>query len=330
MKEPKDKDIEMFQTSEEKIGKETKEEASPQSQIFWLLVWMANNILVTMVNKAAFAKVNFKYPYTLSAIHMAVNIVGAEIFFLLSRTVKPKHIEGVNRVNIFIFSVIFSLNISIGNASLRYVSVNFNQVCRALVPVIVMGISIIYYRKIFSNNRKLAVIPIVLGVIFSFYGDMSFTAIGAFYTMLAVVLAALKAIMGGELLNGDLKLHEMDLLSKLCPLALLQIGMFAWLTGELDEILFRWDEIMTGAAPRVVLLSGVLSFSLNVSSFIANKVTSPLTLCIAANVKQVILVAFGTVYFSDEVSLMNGIGIIIVILGSFKYGYVTVQETSEK
>jgi drug/metabolite transporter (DMT)-like permease len=189
---------------------------------------------------------------------------------------------------------------------------------RALVPVIVMGISIFYYGKQFSAARKWAVLPIVGGVALAFYGDMSFTAIGAFYTILCVFLAALKAVVGGELLTGDLKLHEIDLLAKMCPLALLQIGLVSVLTGEVSEIIGRWDEIMSGAAPQVVLLSGILSFALNVSSFIANKVTSALTLCIAANVKQVLLVAFGTVYFGDPVGLLNGLGILIVIAGSFK------------
>jgi len=97
----------------------------------------------------------------------------------------------------------------------------------------------------------------------------------------------------------------------MCPLALLQIGLVSVLTGEVSDIASRWVELTQSAAPQVfeigfldfvsrlyrssmrfiasqvVLLSGVLSFSLNVSSFIANKVTSPLTLCIAANVKQV-------------------------------------------
>lgn len=104
--------------------------------------------------------------------------------------------------------------------------------CRALVPVIVMAISMFYYGKSFSIQRKLSVLPIVFGVALAFYGDLSFTPVGAFYTLLCVVLAALKAVAGGELLTGDLKLHEIDLLSKMCPLALLQIGLLSVLTGK--------------------------------------------------------------------------------------------------
>ena len=69
-------------------------------------------------------------------------------------------------------------------------------------------------------------------------------------------------------------MHEIDLLSKMCPLALLQIGLVSLATGEVSEIMGRWKELAMGPAPQVVLLSGILSFSLNVSSFIANKVGS--------------------------------------------------------
>ena len=41
-----------------------------------------------------------------------------------------------------------------------------------------------------------------------------------------------------------------------------------------------------------------------------------------------LIVAFATVYFSDDVTLLNGLGIITVIVGSFRYGMVAVTERS--
>lgn len=101
-----------------------------QMQALWLVIWMANNILVTVLNKAAFAKVDFKYPYALSVVHMACNIIGAQIYFATSKTTKPKQLplDGSSRKSVFLFSIIFALNIAIGNTSLRWASVNFNQV----------------------------------------------------------------------------------------------------------------------------------------------------------------------------------------------------------
>jgi hypothetical protein len=167
---------------------------------------------------------------------------------------------------------------------------------------------------------------------------MTYTTLGAFYTILCVVLAALKAVMSGEILSGEMKLHPMDLLLKMCPLALMQTSIMCVLSGELQEILsrsfslsacpttlhppasssFRWNELASGSVFHVVLISGILAFSLNWSSFVANRVTSALTLCIAANVKQVMVVGASTMYFGDSVGFINGIGILVVMVASFR------------
>lgn len=220
-----------------------------------LLIWTLNNITVTLTNKVAFAKVDFTYPYILSTVHIACNIIGAQLYFAFSKT-KPKQIEPSSRKSILIFSIIFTLNIAVGNMSLRWVSVNFNQICRALVPIIVMGISTVYFGKSYSMNRKWSVVPVVFGVALTFYGDVSTTFIGAFYTFLCIVMGAMKVVLGGELLTGDLKLHPIDLLTKMAPLALLQCIVLAYVQGEVYQLMEQWDDIMYGPAPKVVLLSG--------------------------------------------------------------------------
>jgi hypothetical protein len=254
---------------------------------------MANNVGVTLLNKAAFATVDFHYPYFLSFIHMVCNAVGSQMVFMslqqdlkagttgvyqrLLGNVERKELDGAGKRSILAFSVIFSLNIAIGNVSLRHVSVNFNQVMRSLVPAITIAMGFCLGKQI-SSNRIMAVIPVVCGVAMAVWGDMTFTALGFFYTCMCVILAALKVVASGEMLTGSLKLHPVDLLGHMAPLAMIQCIILSFFTGEINSIASR-PELYTDLYPMtVVVLSGVLSFSLNICSLMANKMTSPLTL----------------------------------------------------
>jgi len=310
----------------------------------WLLLWTANNIGVTLLNKAAFATVDFHYPYFLSFVHMVCNSIGSQLVFQSLATDKEfgrtgvfqrllgnitrKELDNTGKKYIIAFSVIFSLNIAIGNVSLRYVSVNFNQVMRSLVPAItiVMGLCL---KKSISPNRIIAVVPIVVGVAMACFGDMTYTALGFFYTSCCVLLAALKVVASGEMLTGALKLHPVDLLAHMAPLAMIQCIILSFLTGEINSIATRTDLYSTYYPAAVVLMSGIFSFSLNICSLMANKLTSPLTLCIAANVKQVLMIAISTIIFATPITPLNGSGILVVLLGSARYSYVSVLEKTQ-
>ena len=158
------------------------------------------------------------------------------------------------------------------------------------------------------------------------YYSNGYSAFGILVTIFCVVLAAMKAVLSGSMLTGEYKLDAFDLLSRMAPLSFCWMAYCAYASGEVDDILSRWEELQGGHAWHVVWLSGLMSFSLNITSFMANKVTSPLTLTVASNVKQVLLIAVATVIFATPISWLNGIGILIVILGSARYSTVTVRE----
>lgn len=81
------------------------------------------------------------------------------------------------------------------------------------------------------------------------------------------------------------------LLGYMAPLALLQLAMMAIAFGEVTALMDNWESLEGARVLYVVGIAGLSSFSLNLLSLQANKVTSPLTLSIMANVKQVCLCA---------------------------------------
>jgi len=419
----------------------------------WILIWVVNNLSITLVDKIAFNEpVDFKYPYFLSAHHMAFIALGTNfIFWCLARhekrycrlqessweseqesqldlesattvssecnssrlsssqqettateahpgskgskelkiekqtsqglltplvyaaspaltrvsimvpsrqeataqerrkSVPPnwistifgdlqkKDLDAKGKRTILLYSLIFSANLCIGNVSIRYVSINFNQVMRSLVPAITIAMGFCIGKPT-SWQRQLAVVPVIVGVAMACLGDMSYTPIGFVYTALCVFLAALKVVASGEIMTGDsgLKLHPFDLLRHMTPLALIQCLFMSWVTGEIQEIFQRWPADFDPLGPKgwypflIVNLTGVISLTFNVSSLQVNKLTSPLTLCVAANVKQVLMIIIATVYFNTEISPLNAVGIVVVLIGSACYSYISAREKEEK
>ncbi|CAM9564090.1 unnamed protein product [Heterosigma akashiwo] len=200
---------------------------------------------------------------------------------------------------------------------------------RSLVPGVVMGMGLATGKQ-FSRAKKLAVVPVVGGIALATLGEIRFTVLGFFITVLCVVLAALKVVVSGMALTGDMKLHPIDLLIKMAPLAFGECLFMSYCQGEIAEIISLWHTLVETKAIHLVLLTGVLSFSLNILSFTANKVTSPLTLTVSANLKQALLIILGPIVFGTPISSLGVVGTICVIIGSGRYSYVGYTEQQQQ
>ncbi|GLD96977.1 hypothetical protein PINS_up005660 [Pythium insidiosum] len=296
---------------------------SSSTVAFWLSLWFVQNVGVTFWNKKALTAL--RLPVTLTFVHMVCNALGAFLYVHVFKRVERQPLAPRQQSLMASFSLVFVSNIVTGNWSLGLVSITFNQVMRALVPGVVVVLSALVLRKRYSAARKAALVPVAYGVFLACSGDNSATPLGVAITLVAVVLAALKAVLSNKFLSGELKLHPVDLILHQAPLSALWCLLAMVVTGECGVLLQHWHELP--ALSGWYIVTGIVSFFLNVTSFYANKVTSAVTLSVCANVKQILVIALSIALYDHEaVTLQRVVGIVLVTLGGAAYAYVSNRE----
>jgi len=182
-------------------------------QAFWLGSYFILNLVLTLYNKILL--VSFPYPYTLTAVHAIFGLVGGTCL-RLHNVYQPKSLWGSDYILLLAFSLLYSINIAVSNASLDLVTVpvrllascvstlrlsvhKFHQVVRATTPFFTIVLSWQLINAHFNRYQLSSMFLVILGVCLATYGDYYFTAWGLILTLFGTVLAALKTLATHEI-----------------------------------------------------------------------------------------------------------------------------------
>lgn len=200
------------------------------------------------------------------------------------------------------------------------VSVPFHQIMRSTTPVFTILIYRIFYSRSYSQSTYLSLLPLIIGVFLTTYGDYHFTTLGFVCTLLGTGLAAMKTIVTNKLLTGPLALPALEVLLRMSPLAAVQSITFAYFSGETDKFqIWVAQGHLTPFTIAALLGNGVIAFLLNISSFETNKIAGALTMTVCANLKQCLTILLGIILFGVKVGPLNGCGILIALVGAALY-----------
>ncbi|BGO99483.1 ribonuclease III [Rhodotorula toruloides] len=293
----------------------------------WLALYFAFNLGLTLFNKLVLQ--GFPFPWTLTAIQMLSGTIGTQVLLQRGVFTQARLTTKENGIMVM-FSGLYTINIAVSNLSLHLVSVPFHQVVRAMTPLFTILITMVFFRKRHSRQTYLSLLPVVAGVAFATYGDYSFTAWGFILTLLGTLLAALKTIITNRVQVGRLKLHPLDLLVRMSPLAFMQCVFFGWWSGELDRVRVYGATEMTRHKAIALAVNGAIAFGLNIVSFTANKKTSALTMTVAANVKQVLVIVLAVLIFNVSLNPTNLFGISLTLIGGAWYAKVELNEKNAR
>lgn len=75
---------------------------------------------------------------------------------------------------------------------------------------------------------------------------------------------------------------------------------------------------------------GLISFCLIIVEIVLLRTTSSLTMSVIGQLKEMLQIVAGMLFYADKISLRSGVGITVSICGAYYYRYISMQTQSER
>ncbi|GMP23643.1 hypothetical protein CsSME_00001167 [Camellia sinensis var. sinensis] len=176
---------------------------------------------------------------------------------------------------------------------------------------------------------QLSLSILLLGVGVATVTDLQLNIMGSILSLLAVVTTCVAQIMPNTI-QKKIKVSSTQLLYQSCPYQ----AMTLFFAGPfLDRLLTNQNVFAFKHTPQVlvfIVLSCLISVSVNFSTFLVIGKTSPVTYQVLGHLKTCLVLAFGYVLLHDPFSWRNIFGIVIALVGMVLYSFYCTLESQQK
>ncbi|CAN1262831.1 UDP-xylose transporter 3 [Linum perenne] len=262
---------------------------------------VVSSVSIVICNKALISTLGFTFATTLTSWHLLVTFCSLHVALMMKLFEhKPFDARAVMG-----FGILNGISIGLLNLSLGFNSVGFYQMTKlAIIPCTVL-LETLFFRKLFSRNIQFSLVILLLGVGIATVTDLQLNVLGSVLSLLAVLTTCIAQI----------------------ALTLFIVGPF------LDGLLTNQNVFAFKYTPQVlffIVLSCMISVSVNFSTFLVIGKTSPVTYQVLGHLKTCLVLAFGYVLLRDPFSWRNILGILVAIVGMVLYSYFCTLDAQQK
>jgi len=286
---------------------------------------VVSSVSIVICNKALISTLGFTFATTLTSWHLLVTFCSLHVALWMKlfehKPFDPRAVMG--------FGILNGTSIGLLNLSLGFNSVGFYQMTKLdIIPCTVL-LETLFFRKKFSRNVQLSLTVLLVGVGIATITDLQLNVLGSILSLLAVVTTCVAQIMTNTI-QKKFKVSSTQLLYQSCPyqaITLFVAGPF------LDGLLTNQNVFAFKYTPQVlafIVLSCLISVSVNFSTFLVIGKTSPVTYQVLGHLKTCLVLAFGIVLLHDPFSWRNILGILVAIVGMILYSYYCTIESEQK
>ncbi|XP_058068620.1 probable sugar phosphate/phosphate translocator At5g25400 [Magnolia sinica] len=294
-------------------------------------IWIFLSFSVIVYNKYILDPKMYDWPFpiSLTMIHM---LFCSSLAFLLVHAFHFVDLPSSMTREVYLNSVVpigalYSLSLWFSNSAYIYLSVSFIQMLKALMPVAVYSISVLFRKESFRSDTMANMLSISFGVAIAAYGEARFDSWGVALQLGAVAFEATRLVLIQILLTSKgISLNPITSLYYVAPCCLAFLFV-PWVLVEFPVLRetssFRLDFVIFGT-------NSLCAFALNLGVFLLIGKTSALTMNVAGVVKDWLLIAFSWSVIRDMVTTLNLIGYGLAFLGVAYYNHSKLQAMKAK
>lgn len=304
--------------------------------------------LLVQYNKMMFSEehLNFHFPLFATSLHMLVQFCLASSILLIFPSFRPSQPQPTpqrddSRPAIPLVTPMFyltrlvptgtttSLDIGLGNTSLRYITLTFYTMCKSSVLIFVLIFAFLFRLERPSIKLVLIILTMALGVLMMAAGETAFNALGFTLAMSASFFSGFRwAVTQILLLRHPATSNPFATLFFLAPIMFVSLFIIACV-AETPSAVVTGIEVLIGTYGIVkslllLIVPGFLAFCMIASEFTLLQRTSVVTLSICGIFKEVVTISAAGIVFNDELSLVNIIGLVVTIVCIASYNYLKI------
>ncbi|KAK4415529.1 putative sugar phosphate/phosphate translocator [Sesamum alatum] len=296
----------------------------------YVAIWIFLSFTVIVYNKYILDRklYNWPYPISLTMIHMAFCSSLAYLLVRIFKVVDPVTMSwDLYLKSVVPIGLLYSLSLWLSNSAYIYLSVSFIQMLKALMPVAVYTIGVMFKKEVFNSETMANMISISIGVGIAAYGEAKFDSWGVILQLGAVAFEATRLVMIQILLTSKgITLNPITSLYYVAPCCLVFL-FFPWVFVEYpilrENSSYHLDYVIFGT-------NSFCAFALNLAVFLLVGKTSALTMNVAGVVKDWLLIAFSWSVIMDTVTPINLFGYALAFLGVAYYNHSKLMALKAK
>jgi len=283
--------------------------------------WMSASSILT--NKAVMGIWHFEYPLTMIGCQMIVCFVLLYSLRAFGWISFPDWNWGT-ALKALPLAAAHLANTLVGLVALNLIDVPMFGTLRRLVALCVMLLEYFLLRQRFSWIVIFSVGLMVSGALIGGWSDLKFDMLGYALTFLVNMITAASLVLIPRT-GKDANLSSFGLMLYQVTLSFPAVVVLFILSGEYQRI-EDYPYLYDPHFQISFFVSCLQIFLLNYSIFWCTQINSPLTTTVTGQLKNVLQIAGGFLFFEVPIVPMNIFGITVGISGSFIYTFAKYQE----